>query len=107
MIEEKIDAGRIIKQKIINPKLNENYRTFYLTLLDELNDLFIREFDNILSKKNKLIKQKIPLNPDFYTRERSEIIYEFFEKTYDINIKDLVSFSNKFAENEDFFELMN
>ena len=104
LIKIKIDTGRIIKQKIINPKLNENYRIFYLRLLDELNHLFMREFNNILSKKNKLSKQKIPLHLDFYTRERSEIIYEFFDNTYDINIKELVSFSNKFAENEDFFE---
>ena len=103
-IDKNVDTGKIIAQKLVNPRLNENFRSFYLRLLDELNKLFFREFKQIVSGKNKGKKQEKINDSDFYTRRRSEIIYEFFGNTYDINVSDLKNFSKGYLMNEIFFD---
>ena len=106
-IDENYDTGKIIKQKIINPKYNETYREFYLRLLDEVNKLFFNEFENIKSPKISGTIQKKIANNEQYNRSRSEIVYEFFENTYDIKIRDLKRFSESYIENEKFFEKLS
>ena len=103
-IDKNLDTGKIIAQKKINPNLNESFRLFYLRLLDELNKLFFKEFKKIILVKNIGKKQKKYNDLDLYTRRRSEIVYEFFDNSYDINISDLKNFSKGYLMNEKFFD---
>ena len=103
LIDKNFDTGKIICQKMIQPKISETFRIYYLRLLDELNMLFISEFDNIININHTKKNQKITRKYDFYTRARSEIVYEFFNVSYDIKIKDIYCFSRGYLENEKFF----
>ena len=103
-IDEEFDTGKIIYEKIVHPCIDETFRKYYLRLLDELNNSFIKIFDSICNKSIKAKLQKNNNESSFYTRSKSEIVIEFFDSFYDIPIKELQNFSSGFAMNESFFE---
>lgn len=61
-INEKIDSGNIIVQKLIHFDVNKNkslnFRKTYEQLFFETEDLFIKNFKKILNRKYKSYKQK-------------------------------------------------
>ena len=59
MIDSGIDTGAIIDQKIINFEINkQTFKDSYKILIEELENLFIKNIDKILNKDFKAIKQR-------------------------------------------------
>ncbi len=61
-VSEKIDTGKIIYQKMIDFKLHENsskltFSNTYERLINEIEDLFIDKFDELISKKYNSFEQ--------------------------------------------------
>jgi len=97
------DTGNIIARKKIFPQNNETYREFYLRLLFETQKLFIKLSEKIINNKIKSFPQP-RLDIDTTTRKRTEWLIDYFENSYDIKVKDLYKFRNKFLTNELFFK---
>jgi folate-dependent phosphoribosylglycinamide formyltransferase PurN len=102
-IDSDWDTGKIIARRKVYPKSNETYREFYLRLLFETQKLFIILSEKIINNKIKSFPQP-KLNIDTTTRKRTEWLIDYFENSYDIKVKDLYKFRNKFLTNELFFK---
>ena len=97
------DTGPLLIRKKINPKKNETFRIFYLRLLKETNLIFMKNWKHIKSQKIKKIKQE-KKKIDTSTRLRTEFMLEYFNKSYDIEIREIIKFRDIFLNNEIFYE---
>lgn len=71
-IDEDIDTGNIISQKLISIKENDNYNDLLLKAYEECPKLVIKSLDLILKNKVKQIKQKNIKQYPIYCSKRRE-----------------------------------
>ena len=96
------DTGPILIRKLITPREKETFRVFYLRLLEETNQIFMKNWKLIKNQKLKKFKQK-KIKIDTSTRLRTEYLLEYFNSSYDIQIKDIKKFRDVFLNNEVFY----
>lgn len=105
-MDENWDTGDIIYRKLIRPKYKETYRNFYLRLLYETNQIFMKKWQLIKNSKIKAIKQT-KQKIDTTSRLRTEYLLEYFGNSYDLKIKDINTFKKIFLKNEMFIKNLN
>ncbi len=102
-MDDNWDTGPILIRKLINPREKETFRVFYLRLLKETNEIFMKNWKLIKKQKLKKFKQE-KIKIDTSTRLRTEYLLEYFNSSYDIQIKDIREFRDIFLNNEVFYK---
>ena len=106
-ISRKYDQGNIICRYLIKPKKNDTTRTFYVKLLAKLEEIFIKNYKNIIKNNLKSIKQKnLLIKPPYYSRNEFENIISALPLGYDTKLEDLVNIGFLLRNNRRFLEAL-
>lgn len=97
-LDKNFDTGEIIFQKKIKFQdiKNQTLKSTHDFLLMKLENLFIKNFNNIIRKKFKAYKQNKYYNvKKYHNREESEKIMKNFKNKWDTRIKDVIEYGKK------------
>lgn len=86
-IDEGIDTGDILVQKLVEFNNNETLNTSYIKLKEEIEDLFIKNFDNII--KNIILPKKQNGIGSFHLKKDLEKYKYLLKHGWDTPVKNL------------------
>lgn len=90
LIDPGLDTGDLLLDHRMSIRPTETLRTLYTQMLDDVNNLFVKFLDQLVSGKASQVPQS-PVNPRAYSRTRTEFenVLEVCPNGYDTQLRDV------------------
>lgn len=90
LIDSGLDTGDLLLENRMHVQPSETLRTLYTQMLDDVNNLFVKFLDLLVSGQATRAPQR-PLNPRAYSRTRTEFenVLEICPNGYDTKLEDV------------------